>query len=90
MVKKENKALKYASLIFGIVTIVYMWLYDRLLEPNPLYGNRASTASNVGRDHWIAFIFWGSIITVQISRLTCKNRAENDGYSGRVFFAGMS
>ena len=66
MVKKENKALKYASLIFGIVTIVYMWLYDRLLEPNPLYGNRASTASNVGRDHWIAFIFWGMLIAASI------------------------
>lgn len=66
MIKKENKALKYASLIFGIVTIAYMWLYDRLLEPNPLYGNRASTASNVGRDHWIAFIFWGMLIAASI------------------------
>ena len=66
MIKKENKALKYASLIFGIITIAYMWLYDRLLEPNPLYGNRASTASNVGRDHWIAFIFWGMLIATSI------------------------
>ncbi len=66
MIKKENKALKYASLIFGIVTIAYMWLYDRLLEPNPLYGNRASTASNVGRDHWIAFIFWGMLIATSV------------------------
>ena len=66
MVKKENKALKYASLIFGIVTIAYLWLYDRLLEPNPLYGDRASTASNVGRDHWIAFIFWGMLIATSI------------------------
>lgn len=66
MVKNENKALKYASLIFGIITIAYMWLYDRLLEPNPLYGDRASTASNVGRDHWIAFIFWGMLIATSI------------------------
>lgn len=66
MIKKENKALKYASLIFGIVTIAYMWLYDRLLEPNPLYGDRASTASNVGRDHWIAFIFWGMLIATSV------------------------
>lgn len=62
MIKKENKALKYASLIIGIITLIYLWLYDRLLEPNPLYGARASTASNVGRDHWLAFIFWGLLI----------------------------
>lgn len=66
MIKRENKALKYASLIFGIITIAYIWLYDRLLEPNPLYGDRASTASNVGRDHWIAFIFWGMLIATSV------------------------
>ena len=66
MIKKENKALKYASLIVGIITLIYIWLYDRLLEPNPLYGARASTASNVGRDHWIAFIIWGMLIAGSI------------------------
>lgn len=66
MIKKENKALKYASLIIGIITLIYMWLYDRLLEPNPLYGARASTASNVGRDHWLAFIFWGMLIACSV------------------------
>ena len=66
MIKRENKSLKYASLIFGIITIAYIWLYDRLLEPNPLYGDRASTASNVGRDHWIAFIFWGMLIATSV------------------------
>lgn len=62
MVKKENKVLKNVSLIYGIITIIYMWLYDQLLEPNPLYGGRADTASNVGRDHWAAFIVWGILI----------------------------
>lgn len=62
MIKKGNRVLKNVSLIYGIVTIIYMWLYDRLLEPNPLYGARATTASNVGRDHWIAFIVWGLLI----------------------------
>ena len=66
MIKKENKVLKYASLITGIITLIYIWLYDRLLEPNPLYGARASNASNVGRDHWIAFIIWGMLIAGSI------------------------
>lgn len=66
MIKKENKVLKYASLISGIITIIYIWLYDRLLQPNPLYGDRASTASNVGRDHWMEFIFWGMLIATSI------------------------
>jgi hypothetical protein len=66
MIKKENKVLKYFSLISGIITIVYIWLYDRMLEPNPLYGDHASTASNVGRDHWIEFIFWGMLIAGSI------------------------
>lgn len=63
MIKKESKALKYLSLISGIAANIYIWLYDRLLEPNPLYGERADTASNVGRDHWGAFIVWGLLLT---------------------------
>lgn len=62
MIKKENKILRYLSLISGIAATVYIWLYDRLLEPNPLYGGRADTASNVGRDHWGAFIVWGLLL----------------------------
>lgn len=38
----------------------------------------------------IVFIFLDSIITIELSRLTCKNRAANAGYSDRVFFTGMS
>lgn len=60
--QKENKVLKYVSLIYSVLALAYLWFYDRFFEPNPLYGDRASTASNVGRDHWGAFILWGVAI----------------------------
>lgn len=59
---RENKWLKYISLTYSILALAYLWVYDRVFAPNPLYGERASTASNVGRDHWLAFIFWGMAI----------------------------
>lgn len=62
MVQKENKILKIISLVYGFAGIAYLWFYDLYFKPNPLYGNRADTASNVGRDHWGAFIFWGIAI----------------------------
>lgn len=62
MLSKENKFLKYSSLITGIATLIYIWFYDIYFEPNPAYGDRASTASNVGRDHWAAFIVWGLLL----------------------------
>lgn len=62
MLRKENQFLKYASLITGVLALAYIWFYDRFFIPNPLYGDRASTASNVGRDHWAAFIVWGLIL----------------------------
>ncbi|MBQ7595040.1 MAG: hypothetical protein IJU45_00070 [Clostridia bacterium] len=62
MIRKENKFLKYASLISGVAALIYIWFYDIYFEPNPAYGDRASTASNVGRDHWAAFIVWGLIL----------------------------
>lgn len=60
--RKESKLLKYISLAYSILALAYLWFYDRFFEPNPLYGDRASTASNVGRDHWGAFILWGVAI----------------------------
>lgn len=60
--QKENKLLKYISLTYSILALAYLWVYDRVFAPNPLYGERASTASNVGRDHWLAFVFWGVAI----------------------------
>ena len=62
MLNKENKLLKYSSLISGLAALIYIWFYDIYFDPNPAYGDRASTASNVGRDHWGAFIVWGLIL----------------------------
>ena len=62
MIQKENKLLQYASLISGIAALVYIWFYNFFFLPNPAYGDRASTASNVGRDHWAAFILWGLLL----------------------------
>ncbi len=67
MIKKENQFLKYASLITGIAALIYIWFYDIYFEPNPAYGDRASTASNVGRDHWAAFIVWGLILEAALA-----------------------
>ncbi len=66
MLAKENKLLKFAALISGLAAIVYIWFYDIYFEPNPLYGDRASTASNVGRDHWAAFIAWGLLLEIAL------------------------
>lgn len=62
METKAYKILKSASLLVGIAALTYLFFYDFYFEPNPEYGNRASTASNVGRDHWAAFILWGVLL----------------------------
>lgn len=66
MQKTENNVLKYLSLFSGIAAVAYIWFYDLYFEPNPAYGNRCSTASNVGRDHWTAFIIWGMILSLAL------------------------
>lgn len=58
----KNNFLKNTSLFCGIAALIYIWFYNFYFAPNPEYGDRASTASNVGRDHWAAFIVWGLIL----------------------------
>lgn len=60
--EKKSKILGIISFVYGILGLAYLWFYDIYFQPNPLYGDRASTASNVGRDHWGAFILWGVAI----------------------------
>lgn len=62
MSNKKDRAFKSVALLSAISALVYIWFYNFYFEPNPLYGDRASTASNVGRDHWVAFIVWGLLL----------------------------
>ncbi|MCR5150224.1 MAG: hypothetical protein K6B52_03245 [Clostridiales bacterium] len=67
MIDKRKKLLQYSALAAGIAAVFYIWFYDRFFIPNPIYGDRASTASNVGRDHWAAFIVWGLLLEAALA-----------------------
>ena len=67
VIKKENVFQKYVALILSVLAVAYLWFYDLYFEPNPLYGDRCSTASNVGRDHWAAFIVWGFLLWITLA-----------------------
>lgn len=68
MKTKNMEILRHIALICTIAALVYLWFYNLYFDPNPEYGNRASTASNVGRDHWFAFIMWG--VSIDVALLT--------------------
>lgn len=74
----KSNAFQRIAAVIAVAALAYMWYYNFAFEPNPEYGGRASTASNVGRDHWAAFIMWGVMLgSALISNILCALKKFN-------------
>ena len=62
---KNQKPIEISCKSALIFSSIYLLLYS-FLPINPNYGNHASTASNVGRDHRVLFAVWGLCIGLTV------------------------